>query len=109
MLCHRCAGSLSWTRRLRGNAGGWCTWRAIPTAGARVRRLRQELWQVVWPWVWNLRLGLGRLLEQDSSRSIEWALAMPEALIERAAPPAAEAEYGPLEWAQHEGRAKGGF
>jgi hypothetical protein len=64
---------------------------------------------VVWQWVWNLRLVLGRLLEQDASRSIDWALAMLEALIEVAAPAAAEAEYGPLEWTQHEGRAKGGF
>jgi hypothetical protein len=70
----------------------------------------QELWQIVCQWVWNLRLTLGRLLEQDGSRSIEWAPAVSAASIEVSVPTAeAEAEYGPLEWAQHAGRAKGGF
>ena len=69
MLCHRGAGSVAWAWRLRGNAGRCWRWRAIPTDGARLLRLRQELWQVVGQWVWNLRLVLGRLLEQDASRS----------------------------------------
>ncbi len=85
---------------VEGDPDRWCSFAA----------LGQELWQVVWQWVWNLRLVLGRLLEQDSSRSIDWALAMPAVSIEVAAPPAAaEAEYGPLEWAENQGRGKGGF
>jgi hypothetical protein len=85
---------------VEGDPDRWCSFAA----------LGQELWQVVWQWVWNLRLVLGRLLEQDSARSIDWAPAVSAASIEVSAPtPEAEAEYGPLEWAQHEGRAKGGF
>ncbi len=65
---------------------------------------------MVWQWVWNLRLALGHLLAQDSPRSIEWAPAASSASIEVSVPTTgAEAEYGPLEWPQHEGRAKGGF
>lgn len=85
---------------VEGDPDRWCSSAA----------LGQELWQIVWQWVWNLRLALGQLLAEDASRSLEWAPAVFSAQVELAVPTAeAEAEYGPLEWAQTWGRATGGF
>jgi len=73
------------------------------------------IWQWV-QWVWNLRLALGQRLEgveACSLRSMEWAPSLSAAAVELpiAADTANETseEYGPLEWAQPRGRAKGGF
>jgi hypothetical protein len=68
----------------------------------------QELWQVVWQWVWNLRLALGRQLADEPGRAIEWAApqvaSSPPVVVPRDAP--AET-YGPWQWARAWGRASG--
>jgi hypothetical protein len=85
---------------VEGDPDRWCSYSAHG----------QELWQVIWQWVWNLRLALGQGLESCSLRSMEWAPALPAAVVDLplAANETTE-EYGPLEWAQPHGRAKGGF
>jgi hypothetical protein len=88
---------------VEGDPDRWCSYSAHG----------QELWQVIWHWVWNLRLALGQRLEgvaACSLRSMEWAPSLPATTVElpRGANETAE-EYGPLEWAQPRGRAKGGF
>jgi hypothetical protein len=94
-----CEGTLA-DEDVEGDPDRWCSFAAQG----------QELWQVVCQWVWNLRLVLGQRLEQGSSRSIEWAPAVSAASVEVSVPtPEAEAAYGPLEWAQNEGPAKGKF
>ena len=63
-----------------------------PDRWASFAALGHELWQVIWHWVWNLRLVLGQRLEQGSSRSIEWAPAVCAASVEVSVPtPEAEA------------------
>lgn len=37
----------------------------------------QELWQIAWQWVWNLRLTLGKTMQEGQTREIEWAPAKP--------------------------------
>jgi hypothetical protein len=68
----------------------------------------QELWQVVWQWVWNLRLALGRQLVDEPVRAIEWAppQAASTAALDIRCDPLAE-EYGPWQWARTWGRATG--
>jgi hypothetical protein len=65
----------------------------------------QEFWQLVWQWVWNLRLAMSAAGTETLLRQMEWAPAS-AGPIQSLAEPAAqgEPEYGPLEWA----RARGG-
>src|SRR5437016_8585714 len=68
----------------------------------------QELWQVTCQWVWNLRLTLGKTMQGDEVREIEWAPpkeAPTFLVIEESAPE----EYGPWQWAAAFGRATGRF
>jgi hypothetical protein len=68
----------------------------------------QELWQVVWQWVWNLRLALGRQLADEPARAIEWApphTASPTSAAMPLDPPAET--YGPWQGARARGRAAG--
>src|SRR6266568_1830628 len=44
-----------------------------PTAGVVTRPAFQEAWQIVSPWVWNLRLELGHVLEPTPLRTTEFA------------------------------------
>jgi len=68
----------------------------------------QELWQVVWQWIWNLRLALGWRLADEPVRSIEWAPPRTAPSPPLAVPPDQPAEeYGPWQWARAWGRAAG--
>jgi hypothetical protein len=77
----------------------------------------QELWHVLWHWVWNLRLAPGHRLEGVATgpeRAMEWAPAVPATTVDlpvatTATSDETAAEYGPLEWAQPRGRARGSF
>jgi hypothetical protein len=96
---------------VEGDPDRWCSYSAHG----------QELWQVIWQWVWNLRLALGQRLEgvatgsqRSSVRSMEWAPALPAATVDlpvatNATSDETAAEYGPLEWAEPRGRARGSF
>src|SRR6266568_9116160 len=96
----------------------------IPTAGVRIRAFRQEFWQIISQWVWNLRLDLGQQLSPAQMRTTEFAPAFeasPTPAIELTPtsepPPAIEPTptpepppaiepmptpevYGPPQWAQ---------
>lgn len=84
-----------------GDPDRWCSYAAQG----------QELWQVVWQWVWNLRLALGQLLDETPARAMEWApaLSSANAEVDVPTPNAVEEAYGPLQWAQPRGRARGRF
>jgi hypothetical protein len=96
---------------VEGDPDRWCSYSAHG----------QELWQVIWQWVWNLRLALGQRLEEAASgsdrssvRSMEWAPSLPAATVDlpvatNATSDETAAGYGPLEWAEPRGRAKGSF
>jgi hypothetical protein len=63
----------------------------------------QEFWQIVWQWVWNLRLAFSVGCAQAPLREMEWAPPHPQtdasqAIAEPA--PGEEPAYGPLEWAR---------
>jgi hypothetical protein len=68
----------------------------------------QELWQVACQWVWNLRLSLGKTMQEAELREMEWA-------PPKEAPSSLEAmedspqEYGPWQWARAFGAATGRF
>src|SRR5207237_7554604 len=55
----------------------------------------QECWQIVSPWVWNLRLELGHQLEPTSMRTTEFAPAIPPLKEQAADAPAPAPGYGP--------------
>jgi hypothetical protein len=78
----------------------------IPTAGAPTLSVERRLWQVACQWVWNLRLTLGKTMQGDEVREIEWAppKAAPPFLVTEESPPE---EYGPWQWAAAFGRATG--
>jgi hypothetical protein len=59
----------------------------------------QEFWQIVCQWVWNLRLALGKRMQQAPLRDIEWA---PPTCTpaKRVRQPDAKLEYGPWQVAQ---------
>src|SRR5438874_12533074 len=66
----------------------------------------QELWQIACQWVWNLRLTLGKTMQGDELREIEWASpkeAAPLFLTWESTPE----EYGPWQLAGDGGRARG--
>jgi hypothetical protein len=83
---------------VEGDPDRWCSY---SPAG-------QELWQVIWQWVWNLRLALGRRLVGEPGRAIEWAppQAASTPAVRRPCDPSAE-EYSPWQWARAWGRATG--
>ena len=61
---------------------------------------------MVWQWVWNLRLALGRRLVDAPVRSMEWAPSHTAAPPPVAVPLDQPAEeYGPWQWARQGGRA----
>lgn len=66
----------------------------------------QELWQVACQWVWNLRLTLGKTMQGDQIRAIEWApaKAAPAFLVPEES---SSQEYGPWQQAAAFGRAAG--
>jgi hypothetical protein len=79
-----------------GDPDRWCS---LTTCG-------QEFWQIVWQWVWNLRLALQAGCTDAPLRSLEWAPPS-DAPAQFVAVPAPHEEptYGPLEWARpHGGR-----
>jgi hypothetical protein len=83
---------------VEGDPDRWCS---FSPAG-------QELWQVMWQWVWNLRLALGRRLVDEPGGAIEWAPAQTTAPPPVAVPLDQPAEeYGPWQWARAWGRATG--
>jgi len=60
---------------VEGDPDRWCSYTAHG----------QELWQVIWQWVWNLRLALGQGLEGMqtwSVRSMEWAPSLSATAVE---------------------------
>jgi hypothetical protein len=75
-----------------GDPDRWCS---LSAAG-------QEFWQIVWQWVWNLRLAFSLSWSATPLREMEWAPPIPGAAAERLAEPAPHEElaYGPLEWAR---------
>ncbi len=83
---------------VEGDPDRWCSY---SPAG-------QELWQVVWQWVWNLRLALGRQVADEPVRAIEWAPPRTASPTPVAVPLDQPAEtYGPWQWARAWGRASG--
>src|SRR5438445_506633 len=80
------------------------TWNRTPTAGVRRRAFRQEFWQIINQWVWNLRLELGHQLHPDPLCTTEFAPAFPRAQEETVDHPSPEQGYGPpdvaLPWKQ---------
>jgi len=68
----------------------------------------QELWQIACQWEWNLLLALGREMQTDTIREIEWAAAK-EVPSHCVAGENAPEEYGPWQWAQAFGAATGRF
>ncbi|WP_338250765.1 hypothetical protein [Dictyobacter halimunensis] len=68
----------------------------------------QELWQIACQWVWNLRLSLGKMMQEVQPREMEWALPKetPPSLL---ATEDAQEEYGPWQWAAAFGGATGRF
>jgi hypothetical protein len=66
----------------------------------------QELWQIACQWVWNLRLSLGKGMQGEALREIEWAPSKEATLLFPVSEPAPE-EYGPWQLAGDVGRARG--
>jgi len=66
----------------------------------------QELWQIACQWVWNLRLSLGKMMQGDALREIEWAPPKEATLLLPIPEPTPE-EYGPWQLAGDVGRARG--
>ena len=61
----------------------------------------QEFWQIVWQWVWNLRLAFSAGCTDAPLRQMEWAPPQTGSTQRLAEPaPQEEPEYGPLEWAR---------
>jgi hypothetical protein len=74
-----------------GDPDRWCS---LSASG-------QELWQIVWQWVWNLRLACSAGCAQSPLREMEWASPGPGSTLTLAEPaPHDEPEYGPLAWAR---------
>ena len=66
----------------------------------------QELWQIACQWLWNLRLSLGKMMQADALREIEWAPPKETTLLLPTPAPTPE-EYGPWQLAGDVGRARG--
>jgi len=81
---------------VEGDPDRWCSY----------TECGQELWQVTWQWVWNLRLSLGQMMQGTELRDIEWAppREAPSFLVAAENPPE---EYGSWQWAAAFGRATG--
>jgi hypothetical protein len=78
----------------------------IPTAGARIRSVGRQLWQIACQWVWNLRLSLAKMMQGEELREIEWAPPKEATLLLPTPEPTLE-EYGPWQLAGDGGRARG--
>ena len=77
-----------------GDPDRWCS---LSSCG-------QDCWQVMWQWVWNLRLALLVGMADDVVRSMEWAPEHDERPHTIAVPvPDETPTYGPLEWARARG------
>lgn len=74
-----------------GDPDRWCSFTAPG----------QEFWQIVWQWVWNLRLAFSAGCTQAPLREMEW-VPPPTGSTQPLAEPAPqeEPEYGPLDWAR---------
>jgi hypothetical protein len=81
-------------------------WKKIPIAGARTQSVERRLWQIACQWVWNLRLSLGKRMQGDALREIEWAPPKEATLLVPVPEPTPE-EYGPWQLAGDVGRARG--
>jgi hypothetical protein len=66
----------------------------------------QELWQIACQWVWNLRLSLGKKMQGEDLREIEWAPPKEATLLLPIAEPTPP-EYGRWQLAGDVGRAHG--
>src|SRR5215472_9654969 len=66
----------------------------------------QELWQIACQWVWNLRLSLGKRMQGEALRELEWAPPKEATLLLPLPEPTPE-EYGPWQLAGDGGRARG--
>ena len=66
----------------------------------------QELWQIACQWLWNLRLALGKGMQAEALRELEWAPSKEATLLFPVAEPAPE-EYGSWQLAGDVGRARG--
>jgi hypothetical protein len=74
-----------------GDPDRWCS---LTAAG-------QEFWQIVWQWVWNLRLAFSAGCAEAPLREMEWAPPQTGSTQSLAEPaPQEEPEYGSLEWAR---------
>src|SRR6266581_3757392 len=76
-----------------------------PTAGVRICAFRQEFWQILCQWVWNLRLECGQRLSPMAMRTTAFApaCASEPAPVNEPAPvsePTPPLAYGPPHWAQ---------
>lgn len=74
----------------------WCSYTACG----------QEFWQIACQWVWNLRLSLGKTMQGDELREIEWAPPKESAPLFFAWENTPE-EYGPWQLAGDVGRGRG--
>jgi hypothetical protein len=63
----------------------------------------QEFWQIACQWVWNLRLSLGKKMQGEQLREIEWAPPK-EATLLLPTPEPTPQEYGPWQLAGDGGR-----
>jgi hypothetical protein len=74
-----------------GDPDRWCS---LSASG-------QEFWQIVWQWVWNLRLAFSAGCTQAPLREMEWAPPQTGSTQSLAEPaPQEDPQYGPLEWAR---------
>ncbi len=74
-----------------GDPDRWCS---LSASG-------QEVWQIVWQWVWNLRLACSAGSTHAPLREMEWAPPQTGSTQCLAEPvPQDEPAYGPLEWAR---------
>jgi hypothetical protein len=90
-----CEGTLADEDR-EGDADRWCS---LSACG-------QEFWQIVWQWVWNLRLAFAAGGAQAPLRKMEWAPLHPQtsaAQVIAEPAPREEPVYGALEWARVRG------
>ena len=103
---------MSWISIMGVEPSKWCLpmrmSKKMPTAGVPTRSVERRLWQIACQWVWNLRLTLGKMLQGDELREMEWAPPTETAPLFFAWQDPPEA-YGPWQCAGESGRAAGRF